>query len=391
MLGQTGKVKVIKSFASTYGDCQSLPKTIISAAITCMASSQVKPNQENSQINYIVKGQVDGLDGKMLYMSDYDNNKTIDSTLVANGSFQFKGSYERPAYVRIENGRNYANCILDSLVVIDFDTHLPSFGSNITNKFLELISEEQKIQDELDKFAVELRSHGFEQPELGEIYSHLFDKLRPKRLQLYKQAIADNPNGIGEYAVRLFGGFFGLAPEEWDEMYESMPIYLKDQSLIDHFNKKFTTLRNAMPGKPFIDFDAKTVDGKDVKLSDYVGKGKYVLLDFWASWCGPCKQEAEETLRPLYEKYKDDDRFMILGVVTWDSHDRTMEALQNLKYPWPQIIDTGQTPMELYGFSGIPMIILIGPDGTILERELRGSRLTSTIDAILNPAKSKII
>ncbi|MDE6649041.1 MAG: AhpC/TSA family protein [Muribaculaceae bacterium] len=352
-----------------------------------MASSQIQVNHTNSQIDYIVKGQVDGLDGKMLYMSDYDNHNTIDSTLVANGNFQFKGSYERPAYVRIESGRNFANCILDSLVVIDFERHFPSSGSNITNKFLELISEEQQLEDELDKFGDELRSHGFEQPEFGEIYSHLFYKLRPKRLQLYKQAIADNPNGIGEYAVRQYGGFWGLTPEEWDEMYESIPVYLKSLSQTDDYNKRYTTLRNAMPGKPFIDFDAKTVDGKDVKLSDYVGKGKYVLLDFWASWCGPCKEEAEETLRPLYEKYKDDDRLMILGVVTWDNHDRTMAAIEKLKYPWPQIIDTGETPMKLYGFSGIPMIILIGPDGTIIERELRGPRLVNTVESVLTPAE----
>lgn len=352
-----------------------------------MASSQVKSNHEDSQIEYIVKGQIDGLDGKMLYMSDYDNDITIDSALVENGSFQFKGSYERPAFVRVGNGGNYANCILDSLVVIDFESHLPSSGSNLTNKFLELISEEQKMEDELHKFSDELKSHGFEQPEFGEIYSHLFYKLRPKILGLYKQAIADNPNGIGEYAIMQFGNFYGIAPEEWEEMYASIPLYLKDRSLTNNHNKRYATMRNAMPGKPFIDFDAKTVDGKDVKLSDYVGKGKYVLLDFWASWCRPCKQEAEETLRPLYEKYKDDDRFMILGVVTWDNHDRTIQAIENLKYPWPQIIDTGQTPMELYGFDGIPMIILVGPDGTILERELRGSRLTSTIDAILEQAR----
>lgn len=358
----------------------------ISVAMTCMASSQIQANHGNSPIDYIVKGQVKGLDGKMLYMSDYDNDNTIDSTLVANGGFQFKGSYERPAYVRVENGRYYADCILDSLVVIDFESHLPSAGSNLTNKFLELISEEQKMEDELDKFGDELKNHGFEQPEFGEIYSHLYYKLRPKRLELYKKAITDNTNGIGEYAVMKFGGFWGLASEEWDEMYESIPLYLKDLSQTDDFNKRYTTLRNAMPGKPFIDFDAKTVDGKDVKLSDYVGKGKYVLLDFWASWCGPCKEEAEETLRPLYEKYVDDDRFLILGVVTWDDHDRTMEAIEKLKYPWPQIIDTGQTPMKLYGFNGIPMIILIGPDGTILERELRGSTLTSTIDTILEAA-----
>lgn len=360
--------------------------TIVAVLIAtfCLEAREKPSNTVNSSIEYIVEGTVEQLDGQMLYMSDYDNNKTIDSTLVANGSFKFKGNYERPAFVRIEKGRDYANCILDSLVVIDFESHLPSSGSNLTNKFLDFILKEQNIENELERFSDELKSHGFEQPEFGEIYSHLFYKLRPKRLQLYKQAILDNPNGIGEYAAMHFGNFYGLTPEEWDEVYSTMPIYIKDLSYTKRFNKRYETLRNAMPGKPFIDFDGKTIEGKDVKLSDYVGKGKYVLLDFWASWCGPCREEAEETLRPLYEKYKDDDRFMILGIATWDEHDKTIAALDKFKYPWAQIIDTGQVPMELYGINGIPQIILISPDGTIMARDLRGRSITETVDSILN-------
>lgn len=136
-------------------------------------------------------------------------------------------------------------------------------------------------------------------------------------------------------------------------------------------------MRNSQPGMQFIDFDAMALDGSMVKLSDYVGKGKYVLIDYWASWCGPCKEEAEETLRPLYEKFKDDGRFMILGVGTWEKPERTIKALEKLKYPWTQIVGAGKVPMVLYGFSGIPEIMLIGPDGKIVGRELRGEGLFS--------------
>ncbi|MDE5821776.1 MAG: AhpC/TSA family protein [Paramuribaculum sp.] len=338
----------------------------------------------SNPVEYIIRGTVDNPEVKEMYLFDYDTRRGIDTVTVKNGQFEFKGHYFRPAYVRIENGKLYANCVLDSLVVVDFGTHGPSSGSRLTANHLAFLDADNKIGAELEQFSNELRAHGFEQPELGDIYSHLYYKLRPKFIELYTNTIVDNPNGVGEDALMKLGQFYGLSSDEWDSAYSKMPDYIKERELTKNFNDFFATVRNSQPGMPFIDFKGKTVDGKEAKLSDYVGKGKYVLIDFWASWCGPCKQEAEETLRPLYEKYKDEDNFMILGVATWDSHDRTLAALDNLKYPWAQIIDAGEAPMSLYGFNGIPMIFLIGPDGTILERELRGQKIIKAVDTIFS-------
>jgi thiol-disulfide isomerase/thioredoxin len=133
-------------------------------------------------------------------------------------------------------------------------------------------------------------------------------------------------------------------------------------SLFDRTNRKVELTQE---GERFRDF-AVEYDGKTAHLSDYVGRGKYVLVDFWASWCGPCRAGIPKVIA-LHEKYKDRN-FTALGVAVKDKPEATLRAIKDDAIPYPQILNSQAVASELYGIDAIPELILFAPDGTILVR-----------------------
>ena len=154
----------------------------------------------------------------------------------------------------------------------------------------------------------------------------------------------------------------------WIELYDKMmhdngEYISKTPYLSDDLRRTYDKLK-AQPvtsvGSMFVDF---TVDyeGKTTRLSDYVGKGQYVLVDFWASWCGPCRAEIPNLIA---------------------AYNKTLKAIEEEKIPYPQIINSQEVATDLYGIKGIPHIILFAPDGTILKRDLRGDGIEKALAEI---------
>ena len=135
-------------------------------------------------------------------------------------------------------------------------------------------------------------------------------------------------------------------------------------------------------GKMFTDFEIAQEDGKIVKFSDFIGKGKYVLVDFWASWCGPCRAEIPN-IKAVYEKYKGES-FDVLGVAVWDKEEKSREAMRELGIVWDVILNAQKVPTDIYGIEGIPQIMLFGPDGVILKRNLRGDAIETAVAEALS-------
>ncbi|MBO4434988.1 MAG: TlpA family protein disulfide reductase [Bacteroidales bacterium] len=175
------------------------------------------------------------------------------------------------------------------------------------------------------------------------------------------------------------------------EALSSLSDELRQDPYVQKLLSLYETKAKTAPGTHFIDFtvvqDPEKPKKSTVKFSDYVGKGKFVLVDFWASWCGPCKAEIP-TIAKVYKKYKGKN-FNVLSIAVWDEPSATKESAKEVGIKWDQIINAQKIPTEIYGIEGIPHIMLIGPDGTIIARGLRGEDIEKAVSEALASAKKK--
>ena len=209
-----------------------------------------------------------------------------------------------------------------------------------------------------------------------------YDDFVQKYIDFNLESAEQNPDN--EVAVMVLKNLMGLIDDEQvSTIIDKMPEELLQDEVVAYLKKGLDARKATAEGMMFTDFTVEHVYGydrsvdpqplkKEVKFSDYVGKGKYVLVDFWSPWCGPCKREIPN-IQKVYADYKDKG-LEVLSLAVWERQPQshTIETAGKLGMDWLHINNCGQVPTDIYGVEGIPHLMLIGPDGTILKRGFHG-------------------
>jgi thiol-disulfide isomerase/thioredoxin len=343
-----------------------------------------------SNDTFTVKGTIDP---SMLERGDFvimvDNvSQQTDTAQISGGKFTFSGpaSIKRSKSVMIVSGGEPDNsgAIMfipePGTIKVDFGTGKVKGGemnqafSEFNDEMLEIIEDYSgKVQnlieilddEEIDGAVEEIANDA--QARLSKLYSDTYN--------------ANKDNILGLLALsEMIYDFESI--EDFDNTMEGAADFILNYEPVATVRASLEKRSETAEGKMFANFTGENAKGKPVSLSDYVGKGKWVLVDFWASWCVPCMEEIPNII-DVYDKYAGRN-FTVIGVPISDERDDTDRAINKLGIKYDQIfIGDDQTAADVYGITTIPHLILFAPDGTVAKRNLRGDSIEEAVKEAL--------
>ena len=306
-------------------------------------------------------------DGQMVYLINVDNEAVIDSLPAINETVVFRSDKYKPSYVKVKtNNDEYGNFLLDDNP-ITLDVTVEDINGGILKRWIAQGGFNDSLKDITKQYS-ELYK-GFQNAANDQVR----DSLQNTMQTLLLDNMARNVDNILGYRLFLMLAS-KLSLDSIENLLDRYPA-LKNYEKVNATLAEKRILEDVQPGHRFKDFTI-SYEGLEHRLSDVVGKGDYVLVDFWAFWCGPCREEMPY-IKEVYNQFKDRN-FKVIGITISDNPEMDIETAEKLELPW-EIWVNGFDASKEYFITSIPHLILFGPDGTILESGIRGDALLPAV------------
>lgn len=335
--------------------------------------------------NVHVSGRLSGLKSPEIKFSYYvgDTRKT-DLVPVADEKFDWKANITEPQRITMT--------LPDKTVGFFVDRgDIEISGSAAAKEKIKVTG--SKAEDEAIAFEAsikELRTrqhnlygkmNGASEAEESALLSELeaLDQEKNKKEEQHIAAHPKSPFSVFLVGERTFMGSYSEVMAGFEKLDKQTQQSFAGKRIV----RKLEVLKRSAIGTPVLDFTQNDTDGKPVKFADY--KGKYVFIDFWASWCHPCRAENPNVLT-AYNKYKDKN-FTVLGISLDTKADNWKKAIQDDQMPWTQLSDLKGFNNEVstyYGINAIPSTLLVDPQGKIIAKNLRGQALQRKLAELFN-------
>ena len=338
------------------------------SAVVALTATTVQAQQ-----SYNVMGTAPA-DVKKVYVVTVGNRFTpVDSADVTAGKFALKGSQPENAVLGVGT-IDFALMFINDGTPIEADLAAQTLKGSAQNVKLNGYDRELTVIDnEMGKIMSAVRSGAVSEAKMDSVANHymsLAEKKEARELEIVRENL-DNMIPV----VFLPDLTHSLDYNQLKEFCNADRPYYNHRAMLPLIIQR-DNLAKRQPGMMFTDMTIPDMDGKEHKLSEWLGKGQYVMIDFWASWCGPCRQEMPNVVAN-YEKYHAKG-FEIIGISFDRSADPWKKAVEQMNMKWPQLSDLGHwqsAAAGVYGINSIPASILFDGSGKIIATNLRGEKL----------------
>ena len=345
-----------------------------------------------AQQKYHVSGNASAeLNGKSVYLYDVANRRpvAIDSTQVKDGKLAMSGQLAAPRFVSLSIPATHSSVTVyldETPITFDLTGKTPIYkGSavnNLLSEFAQKIAPINELSKQLNEDYIAMKKKGeISKEQMEELYRR-DDEIISQQKKIVVDIIKANPDNLAA-AYLLEMNHMDL---DYDVLVQLMALQgsIRNTSQYQRVAKYVEATKRAQVGQPFTHFDMADVDGKMHNTKEFVGNGKYVLVDFWASWCPHCRRDMPN-LVAAYKKYKNKG-FEIVGISLDSKADAWAKGVMDLNITWPQLSDLQgwkNSGAQLYGVNSIPHTVLVDKDGTIIAKNLHGEEIDAKLQEIL--------